>query len=175
MKGPEERDTISESVGKFFKLLKSKDTRPLLPFLTLTGINVAFFSGFLHVLVEDSLLKDDANISDSEKSAKTTYIFTTLGAAEICTGLVIGKITEFTDMYTMARIGTIITQVALVLSLVGCIVQSFALCFVIAVVWGVADCFFNSHSCTICAADYSGMIEIFGVFRFCLSMGCFSS
>lgn len=172
MKKPEERDSVGESVKNFWHLLVSKDTRALLPFLTLTGINVAFFSGFLSTLITDSLEPD---VKDNVKSQKTTYVFTTLGAAEICTGLVIGKITQLTDNYTLARIGTIIVQVALVLSLIGCIVHSYALCFVIAVAWGCADCFFNSHACTICASDFSGIIEIFGVFRFCLAMGCFAS
>jgi len=172
MKAPHERDSVAESVKNFWHLLISKDTRALLPFLALTGINVAFFSGFLSVLIGDSLPSD---IDKDLKSQKTTYVFTTLGAAEICTGLVIGKITSLADNYTMARIGTIIVQVALVLSLVGCIVKSYALCFVIAVFWGCADCFFNSHACTICAADYSGIIEIFGVFRFCLAIACFVS
>lgn len=77
----------------------------MLPFLCLTGVNVAFFSGFLHNLVTASL---PADITDDESNTKLTYIFTTLGAAEICTGLMIGKITEWTDNYTLARIGTII-------------------------------------------------------------------
>lgn len=172
MKKPEERDNIGESVARFWALLTSKDTRALLPFLGLTGVNVAFFSGFLHTLVSNSQPKD---IEDSELNAKLSYIFTALGAAEICTGLVIGKVTEWSDNYTLARCGTIIVQVALLLSLIGIIVNSYALCFVIAVVWGVADCFFNSHSCTLCAADFSGIIEIFAVFRFCLAMMVFSS
>lgn len=119
MKAPHERDSVAESVKNFWHLLISKDTRALLPFLALTGINVAFFSGFLSVLVTDSL----PDITDKDiRSKRTTYVFTCLGAAEICTGLVIGKITSLADNYTMARIGTIIVQIALVLSLIGCIV-----------------------------------------------------
>lgn len=51
MKEPKDRDNIGESVSRFWHLLTSKDTRALLPFLGLTGVNVAFFSGFLHELV----------------------------------------------------------------------------------------------------------------------------
>lgn len=118
MKAPHERDNVGESVKNFWHLLVSKDVRPLIPFLCLTGINVAFFSGFLSTLIGSSL---GADIDSNTKSQKTTYVFTTLGAAEICTGLVIGKITSLADNYTMARLGTIVVQVALVLSLVGCI------------------------------------------------------
>jgi len=117
MKAPHERDSVGESVKNFWHLLVSKDVRPLIPFLALTGINVAFFSGFLSTLIGSSL----GDVDNNTKSKKTTYVFTTLGAAEICTGLVIGKITSLADNYTMARMGTIVVQIALVLSLVGCL------------------------------------------------------
>lgn len=59
MKPPAERDNIGESVARFWHLLTHKDTRALLPFLCLTGVNVAFFSGFLSTLVVDSLASEN--------------------------------------------------------------------------------------------------------------------
>lgn len=61
MKPPAERDNIGESVKRFWHLLTHKDTRALLPFLALTGVNVAFFSGFLGTLTAKTLpdLDDD--------------------------------------------------------------------------------------------------------------------
>lgn len=64
MKPPAERDNIGESVKRFWHLLTHKDTRALLPFLCLTGVNVAFFSGFLSTLVKSSLEGD--SLTDDE-------------------------------------------------------------------------------------------------------------
>ncbi len=69
----------------------------------------------------------------------------------------------------MATIGTIIAEIALVLSLLGNFLENYTLCFFIGACWGFVDCWFNSLVSTICSKDYEGYLEIFAVFRLTLA------
>ena len=92
-----------------------------------------------------------------------------LGCSEIVTGLALGKLNEWFNAYKLAAFGTLIVELGIVLLLLNYFLNKLSLCYVIAVIFGCADCFFNGQICTICSTDYPGIVEIFSIFRFFMS------
>jgi len=84
-------------------------------------------------------------------------------------GMLSGKLADKFNQYTLATLSTLISELALILSLLGYFLSNYVLCFFIGAAWGFADCIFNNLVSVICSHDYEGKIEIFAVFRFNLA------
>ncbi|EAR85362.1 MFS transporter (macronuclear) [Tetrahymena thermophila SB210] len=154
-----------------FVLMGTRKVRPFLPLISLAGVVVAFYSGFLSKLVNNSI-QADTNTDDGkdEVSKKLSFVLIVLGCSEVISGIISGKLADKFNIYKIAIIATITVQIALLLSFLGLYTNSYLVCFFVAACWGFNDCFLQNVTSVICSKDYEGQLEIFQINRFLQSI-----
>ena len=74
-------------------------------------------------------------------------MFICLGACEMISGFISGKLADKFNLYKLASLSTLFAEVALILSLIGIFMEpgsnTYTFCFFIAGMWGLTDCFFS--------------------------------
>jgi len=83
--------------------------------------------------------------------AKVAAVFISLGVCEVLTGVTLGRITEKFNLYNLATVGTLLAEVAIVLSFLALFLKDYTLCFVVGGLWGVTDCYVNTVGQAICS------------------------
>ncbi|KRX00648.1 Major facilitator superfamily domain, general substrate transporter [Pseudocohnilembus persalinus] len=152
------------SIQRMKNLFYIKEIIPLMTLMSFTGVIIAFYSGFLYKLVEKTPQGNGDNSSQN-----TALIFIVLGVSEFISGLTSGTLATKFNLYNLATFGTLLAEVALVMSLFGCFFEKYVLVFFIAAIWGFADCYFNVIVQEICNRDYPNYVEIFALFRLVLA------
>lgn len=69
-------------IKTMIKLFKVKELRPLMLFMSFSGIIIAFYSGFLFKLIENVIDKSGEESDPNESNQKTAAVFIVLGKIE---------------------------------------------------------------------------------------------
>jgi MFS family permease len=65
-------------------------------------------------------------------------VFIALGVSQVLAGLVMNRVGDLFNRYRMASFGTVIVEVAIIISLLAYFLESYALCFVVSMLWGIS-------------------------------------
>ncbi|KAL4502487.1 hypothetical protein ABPG72_012074 [Tetrahymena utriculariae] len=155
--------------SRVFRLIKSLKFQPFLFLNVLSGVTLAFSSGFLRNLVKESIEGDERVVSQS-----LSFVLITFGIFEYLGGIISGQLVNRFNVYYLATISTLIILLGLLLSFIGLITKMYAICFLISSIFGFIDCYINNISQVICNNDYKGFIEVFQAQRlvFAISNTC---
>lgn len=94
---------------------------------------------------------------------------------QVTTGFIYRKYSQKLNKFTLASIGTVMAEIAGLLSLVCYFVKSYKLCFVVGILWGVCDIFMQTNTAVIVSIVFKNKIEGFTVNRifFCIGVTSF--
>jgi hypothetical protein len=73
--------------------------------------------------------------------------------------------------FKLAITGTVIVELAGIISLLNFFLESYALCFPIAMLWGGSDTFLQTNMGAIISALFPGQVESFSVYRIFFALG----
>lgn len=73
--------------------------------------------------------------------------------------------------FKLAITGTVIVELAGIISLLNFFLESYPLCFVIAMLWGGSDTFLQTNLGAIISALFPGQVESFSVYRIFFALG----
>ncbi len=147
---------MREKLNEIVQLMKVKEIYPFLSVIGFNGVAIAYYSGFLYIVVVNSLTENDPNISSDEISRRNSYVFFCLGCAEILGGWVAAKFTDSVDLASLASIGTTFGNIAITFSYLAYFLNSYVLCFFCSFFWGFLENFNNCVNTSICVKYYTG-------------------
>lgn len=89
------RRSYGQAFRDFMRLFKNPLAVSRIPVFLFSGIITGFFSSFLYVIVEESLgIPKTTEENKKEIQEKTVFVMLGLGAAQIISGIIIGKLNQ---------------------------------------------------------------------------------
>lgn len=153
-------DTLSmkTETGKIMALMTNKDYRYITMYYYFPGIAIGFYATYLTKLIDAAVKKEDPGNYDTKLDERIGYVFIALGISQACFGLFMNRFGERFCKFKLAVSGTVIVELAGFLSLLCFFLESYPLCFIIAILWGGSDTFIQTNMGAIISALFPGKV-----------------
>jgi MFS family permease len=166
--------SVRSESAKIVKMIKNSDYKYLFMYFYFPGVAIGFYATFLYKLVAYSLPQTpDQTDDDYQKflNYRNGYVFLALGVSQACVGIFMNRFGEYFCKFKLAVTGTVIIELAGVISLLCYFFRSYPLCFVIAALWGGSDTFLQTNLGAIISSLFPGQVESFSVYRIFFAAG----
>ena len=160
--------SMLENFKKITILLKKPRIQFLSIYFTSTGVCIGFYTGYLYLLIQESL---ESGLSRSEVNVKTSYIFILLGVCSFFAGLLCGRVAGKISMNRLIMFSIILLEASIISSMFAYYSKNFALCFVTGALWGFTDSFLTTLSNILVKIECGSGLEGYALLRFCTCIG----
>jgi predicted MFS family arabinose efflux permease len=160
--------TVKENLAKIKELMKKSRIQILSVYFTSTGVCIGFYTGYLYLLIEESL---ESGLSRSEVNVKTSYVFILLGVCSFFAGLICGKLAGKVSLNRLMMMSIIFLEASIIASMFAFYTKSYALCFISGGLWGFTDSFFTTLTNILVKIECGNGLEGYVILRFCMGIG----
>eukprot|EP01017_Pseudomicrothorax_dubius_P034986 TRINITY_DN4852_c0_g1_i4.p1 TRINITY_DN4852_c0_g1~~TRINITY_DN4852_c0_g1_i4.p1 ORF type:complete len:420 (+),score=97.56 TRINITY_DN4852_c0_g1_i4:62-1261(+) len=161
------RQSVSKQVSKVFELMVEPPMIPLMAQMFISGVILAFYSGFFSRLIATAL--DTTN--EADKNWEVASVFIVLGIGEVITGYLIGRAADSVDKLFLTNISNLATEAAFIFSILILFTKNVTYAFVAAFFWGFSDNSIQTMITAFISKDWNGMLEAFALYRIVQSAG----
>lgn len=113
---------------------------------------MAFYSGYLYKIIKTTILgQNQQSLEDYQKELNFSQglVFIMLGVAQVITGYSFRKYLHTSNKFKLAIAGSIMVEIAGVISLLSYLQKSYYLCFLAAMFWGSCEIFNQTNTSVI--------------------------
>ena len=159
--------SLKKELKNFYDFLIQKRIRPLLYYMFASGMTVGFYSGFIYILIQNSLPTD----TNEQINEKTGFVLGTQGILELITGLVFGSFVDKYSKKKIAYLSNILLLGYLIIGVIFDIEKNYYISFGLAFVLGIGDCISQMLITCYLSIDFDNRMEGFSTFNFIQSLG----
>jgi len=163
----QDNETLGESLQVFKETLKNNKYFFLFVSLFISGITIGFYANFLTTVVSRTVESTDSNFLNQ----RLGYALLALALGEVSAGLIVGKIADKNEKISVLNATIIINEVALGVTLVAFIAESYFLAVIAGFLWGFGDTAIQTLINAVIGEFFGGKIELFSAYRFIQSFG----
>ncbi|EDK31889.2 MFS transporter (macronuclear) [Tetrahymena thermophila SB210] len=168
MRNQQQIKPLIEQIQEVLVLLKDIKALYVIPYYWLQGVVLGCYASYIFVVVKYSLNEEQAQYAPQYVS----YVVIFLGLSGVICGIVVGKLADKYNLLILAIGATLLVATAVLFSLLGLVVKEYALCFLIAILWGSCDSTNASLSVIIASKDFPGQLQMFSLQKLSNSLGC---
>lgn len=125
-------------------------------------MTVACYAGFLYQLIKKAYPKSPEQTDDTySKDLKfhEGLVFIVLGVSQVATGFLMNRFSDKFNKYRLASFGTLIVEMAAVVSLVTFFTAEYWMCFISSMFWGISETYLQSNTAALISMEYPGRLE----------------
>ena len=155
-------ETTAEKAKKMARLAKSERMLPIIPYIFLLGLVLAFYNVFEFKIV----LAATPGMSKAKQNAITATMYGLEGVVTIVTSLGAGKLADVMETKVLLTITNFAAALALVFSYLGFYMQDLSYAYLMAIFVGMAYAGGYTLSNATIAKDFEGTMEAYAIVQF---------
>ena len=156
-----EPDSLKDKLAEMKELIMEPGSWPQKLYYVFIGMVIACYAGFLFKLIDRSYKQSEGQSdADYKKDLKfhTGLVFILMGVSQVLTSLIMNRVGDRFNKYRMASFGTMIVEVAAVISLLTYFLESYWMCFFCSALWGASEAFLQSNTGALISIEYEGKV-----------------
>lgn len=170
--GPKEEavqndQTLQEAVTVFGKTIGEKKYHVLYSGLFFSGVAIGCYISFMGTVVTHIVNSDNVNFVNS----RLGLVLLILAIGEVSAGLSAGRLADMYDKLKLFNITLIINEVALLVTFLALVAQSYPCALLAGFLWGYGDTSINTLINAVIGSVFGGKVELFSTYRFFQGFG----